>query len=68
MISQKSFLVKISVLLLLLLLGKGLKDQNPQEEFTADLTQFQEAKNPLVLTGSRAVSIFPSAGITSEIN
>lgn len=70
LISQKSFLVKIGMLLLLLVLGRGLKEDSQilTAEAQNEVTSTPKTQPPLVLTAENIKSIVPSAEFTSSIN
>lgn len=68
LISQKSFLVKIGVLLILLVLGKGLREDTQVLTADSQVIKGQEVKPPLVISTSNSTSVFPTAGLTSSMN
>lgn len=68
LISQKSFLVKIGVLLMLLVLGKGLRENTQVLTADSQVSKTQKVQPPLVLTTAKSLSLFPSAGLTSSMN
>ena len=64
---HKGFLVKICVLLVLLVLGRGLKEQDSTRT-TITQVNASGVPTPMVLTASFKNHIFPSTDLRSSLN
>lgn len=63
---HKDFLVKISVLLVLLVLGRGLKEA-PVADRKITQTRASELASPLVITTSFKTHFFPTGELASTL-